>query len=637
MKQDLPFHVWNSIGHYTIRKHLMIPFPFILETVISDLFYDNRSMFCRMCDKTSPRFTLSCSHSLCENCLELVTVEHQITCPWCQNLTESKDVQPFSITQEMHRIKKNICDVCHRKQIVYKCLDCPNKMCENCTDSHNMLKPFRHHRVVLMCEDHGEQVTHICMLCMVTGCPKCIIQEHYNHGGSVKDYDAGISEILSEAAILSSRLKDTFVTVTDSRKNTLTRKSETQRLRNELKEAKNYHVLKATEADNILTEVEEVYQEVTSDDKNKGHLQNDIRHTCETLDHLMITSARDANLLPKIINLTQNAEQLLLHTQSLPKRESQFLDNETRMCLQRSRTVSDTNHVVSGTMERSRTVSDTNHVVLGTNSFQRNFEARLVVDCKIGNRVYKKRSVHVICFRSNSAIITCNEGQVMTRVSTTGDIIGRWEHPFKECGDIRLVSVYGNNVYLASSKIITLYKGSIRREIYRPDICSILHFCVVTSNLFIITTGDGEGVYEYNPIENTTKLVVEADWYPTYIGVKHDEENGNRYLITDEDSHLVKVFDTRWSLLYCIGFHIPGSSDGQFNLPMGTAVTSEGILVADHRNHRVSLFSNTGQFKRHVVLQEHGVWFPEGIAFSSPYLWVTSRGTIKCFTIKLSK
>lgn len=79
---------------------------------------------------------------------------------------------------------------------------------------------------------------------------------------------------------------------------------------------------------------------------------------------------------------------------------------------------------------------------------------------------------------------------------------------------------------------------------------------------------------------------------PCGIGM---DQRGDLIAVSDSDSHCVHLFDCHGSHLRTFGSR--GSSEGQFNFPVGIAVDSEKrIIVCDSNNHRVQVFDQHGAF-----------------------------------------
>ncbi|KAI8499892.1 hypothetical protein Bbelb_222090 [Branchiostoma belcheri] len=115
--------------------------------------------------------------------------------------------------------------------------------------------------------------------------------------------------------------------------------------------------------------------------------------------------------------------------------------------------------------------------------------------------------------------------------------------------------------------------------------------------------------------------------------------SSNQIIVSDENKHNLKIFDSAGRHLFTCGSH--GSGPGQLNLPCCVITDSEdNIIVADWYNHRVSLFSRDGAFIRHVLTwQEHGLYPPKGLALTQDgHLVVTeyayTSADLKFFHVK---
>ena len=76
--------------------------------------------------------------------------------------------------------------------------------------------------------------------------------------------------------------------------------------------------------------------------------------------------------------------------------------------------------------------------------------------------------------------------------------------------------------------------------------------------------------------------------------------------------HHIQVLNS--DLTYSHEFGSRGNENGQFNQPYGIACGTNGdVYVTDHFNHRVQVFTISGQFIRSLVKSE-SVRYPSGIA-----------------------
>ncbi|XP_078684190.1 E3 ubiquitin-protein ligase TRIM56-like [Branchiostoma floridae x Branchiostoma belcheri] len=107
----------------------------------------------------------------------------------------------------------------------------------------------------------------------------------------------------------------------------------------------------------------------------------------------------------------------------------------------------------------------------------------------------------------------------------------------------------------------------------------------------------------------------------------------NQIIVSDEDKHNLKIFDSAGRHLFTCGSE--GSGRGQLDGPWCVITDSEdNIIVADCDNDRVSLFSRDGAFIRHVLTQEeHGLISPMGLTLTHDGHLVVSElfGSMKFF------
>jgi hypothetical protein len=82
-------------------------------------------------------------------------------------------------------------------------------------------------------------------------------------------------------------------------------------------------------------------------------------------------------------------------------------------------------------------------------------------------------------------------------------------------------------------------------------------------------------------------------------------DNEGNIIVTDNGNHRVQVFSGTGQFIRKFGSK--GNGDGQFNGPCGVTVDEEGnIIVTDWCNNRVQIFSGTGQFIRKFGSQGNG-------------------------------
>ena len=130
----------------------------------------------------NPRY-LSCHHSFCQQCLQKLTNNGQMSCPTCRAITAvpnsdvTKVTMNFQLIQMMERekeLKQEIqqtssspkCLFCSKEQAKYKCRECNQFLCEHCKTKHNKMKTFKTHVILELCHQHLEGISHV--LCSVS-------------------------------------------------------------------------------------------------------------------------------------------------------------------------------------------------------------------------------------------------------------------------------------------------------------------------------------------------------------------------------------------------------------------------------------------------------------------------------------
>ena len=99
---------------------------------------------------------------------------------------------------------KFICDVCECFKPVYKCRECVQLMCCSCNNKHKRVSQFQHYHVCMMadhnlCDEHKQNVTHLCVKCAKRLCMKCMLIGHLGHEKEeLKSMKTKIKENLSE-------------------------------------------------------------------------------------------------------------------------------------------------------------------------------------------------------------------------------------------------------------------------------------------------------------------------------------------------------------------------------------------------------------------------------------------------------
>ena len=162
---------------------------------------------------------------------------------------------------------------------------------------------------------------------------------------------------------------------------------------------------------------------------------------------------------------------------------------------------------------------------------------------------------------------------------------------------------------------------------------NIFSMLIVNESCIVLVSYSESKIIEFDPNNKHVKIVKLKSDGPVQVSTM-ERNDQVLYLVTCHgNKHKVKVYDKMWNLLFTFGGW--GYEDGHLWNPWGTACTTDGILVADQSNHRISQFSFEGKFLKHILTRDDGIGYPTGLTFVNPYLWVTSHSppSVQCFKL----
>ena len=160
----------------------------------------------------NPKY-LACYHSYCEECLEKIQTEFNITCPECREETKVpvggvKELPDnFFINRLVDDLilKKKVggeqvvkCDKCYEEgPAVSFCLEYNSFLCHACNDNHKRIKKYCDHTVMLLtelksapiqakvkiplCKEHDKELKYYCETCGKLVCMYCTVKKHSDH------------------------------------------------------------------------------------------------------------------------------------------------------------------------------------------------------------------------------------------------------------------------------------------------------------------------------------------------------------------------------------------------------------------------------------------------------------------------
>ena len=564
----------------------------------------------------NPRL-LSCHHSFCSNCLVKLTKNGSILCPTCREETAvpNNDINMLTANfmlqkmkehlDKIHASKSSLCQLCRAEPALLKCQECLQLLCNDCSYKHNKVKKFRDHKIYNLCKKHPDVIiTNVCMKCAEPACSNCVINEHLDHESEMDTYDEGIETMCQELKQNEGKLDE----LTESANNlTKENKVKATKIKDsisivndiELYYEKKLHEVKetlkaleviASDGDSLIGNIEETVKEwkkakhsipKTINELRQGDLVNYI-NLKQQLDRILKEKLNRVKYDPPIIEIEDPRTRTMLNLTSVLK---------TDVYLKEPKFIKEVRCPKNETWSRTWNISSTDN------------------DCVLICDWYKS---YITCAYSSD------------KPTTTIPAVH---------GEVRDACVYQGYLYTAYKDCVskrTFNNGNTGQEVMlKPDIKEICSIVVNNKCMYILSNAEGK-VFEFNLSTNTTREVVNNLKNPRNLNVIQ-KEGCVEYCVSCYGTHSVMVYDDTWNLLFTLGG--PGSGDGQLSCPWGVTCTTEGILVADQMNHRISQFSFEGTFMKHILSNKDNIGCPLSIAFNSPYLCLTRANRVKCFKI----
>ena len=531
----------------------------------------------------NPRY-LSCYHSFCQQCLQKLTNNGQVSCPTCRAVTAVPDndvtklTMNFQLIQIMEQLKQERqstvsspkCLFCSNENAAYKCRECNQFLCERCKTKHNKMKTFKTHVILELCHEHLEGISHVCMQCLQALCIKCIVLDHEDHEHHVEEYNEGMEKLKSELDKMNIKLQERTIMIQEHQKDINIQKNDA---------VQNVKALQ-NKRDALLKQIEEIDQAVVNANAIVKNFNEDVKMFNELTDKCVVTSK---NVNEMLQSPNEEILQGFLKQERLIKQLLDRIKTENKLILNKN------------VEWLTKPLLQTKFSTLG--------------EFKIENPT----SIKAI----DSSLFVCSDINTNRFVvfDNKGTVIRSFEG-LKEHGKVNCVDVYKNNLYLAQEKqIICITNFNTRNEtkfIFLPKIYKLHGMAVVNDNILICTDYDEGRVYEYNTEDDTTKKVLQGLEDPTYISVDHTPQ-GSRYILTLAGQS-VNIYNEPWQLMTTITQGIRS--------PCDTAPCPGGFLVADHYSNKITLYSYRGDLVRTVLTKEDGLEGPQSLTLNHPYIWV---------------
>ena len=223
------------------------------------------------------------------------------------------------------------------------------------------------------------------------------------------------------------------------------------------------------------------------------------------------------------------------------------------------------------------------------------------------------------------------------RVNVTGQVI-QLVHQCVGCRYIEGLLVLNNNLYVIYGNG-TLLEININNtntvQVYQvPDVYYMRHWGSLSYHPSVITHPDlllladynkGE-IFSYNVTSKNKQVHLTGLRYPNSVSFMTYNSH-LYYVVCEEKGHQVHIYNSTWGLYQTLGSTY-GSGDGQLHWPQSAIGLIDGtVIISDMVNARVCLFTIQGRFVRHILTRSDGLYNPQDMSISLPYLWlIDNRG-----------
>ena len=563
----------------------------------------------------NPRL-LSCHHSFCSDCLVKLTKNGSILCPTCREETAvpNNDINMLKANfmlqkmkehlDKIHASKSSLCQLCRAEPAQLKCQECSQLLCNDCSHKHNKVKKFRDHKIYELCKKHPDVIiTNVCMKCAEPACSNCVINEHLDHESEVDSYDEGIEKMCKE---LKQNEGKVDVLIESTSKLVKENKVNAAKIKDSISAVKNIELY----YQNKLHEVKETLKalEVIASDGDTviGNTEETVKEwkTAKQSIPKAINELRQGDLV-NYINLKQKLDRILKEKLNRVKYDTPIIEIED---------------------PRTRTMLNLTSV-MKTDVYLK--EPKFIKQIQCPNNG-EWQGVYNISRTDNDCVLICDRTKPYITCAYSSD------NPTTTIpavhGEVRDACVHQGYLYTAYEDCVsqrTYNNGNTgEEEMLKPNIKDIYSMVVNGKCMYLLSYTEGR-VVEFNLNSNTTREVVNLK-IPRNLNVIQ-KEGCVKYCVSCYGTDSMMVYDDTWNLLFTLGG--PGSGDGQLRNPWGVTCTTEGILVADQSNLRISQFSFEGTFMKHILSNREGIGRPLSIAYNCPYLWLTEYKKVKCFKI----
>ena len=251
-----------------------------------------------------------------------------------------------------------------------------------------------------------------------------------------------------------------------------------------------------------------------------------------------------------------------------------------------------------------------------------------------GIDVNRQGDIAVTDYNGHCVFVFNKEGNFLKKIGKEGTDPGQFKYPtgvlFLNDNEILIADELNNRIQRINIQTGTVIKTFGKKGNRKGHFKTPLSICLDDTERIVITE------FYNNRVQVMSKegeaLFTIGDSGPERLSTPYScIPYKNIFLVTEEDNHVIKAFDSSKTFLYKFGEK--GNQDGQFNTPRGMCFDgSNNLLVCDYFNNRVQQFSLDGRFKGKTTVPLQGplqiITAPDG------RILVTSRKAKKIYILK---
>ena len=239
-----------------------------------------------------------------------------------------------------------------------------------------------------------------------------------------------------------------------------------------------------------------------------------------------------------------------------------------------------------------------------------------------------------------------NDYNQVVKISKTGQTIKEL-YNCQSCNTIEGLFLLGSNLYVThyNGTIVEIqpHTGDLLNVYNIPDVDYIRNYGSLWSdpskipNTDILLLPDYyiQKVFSYNLTSQHKQVLVTVPSTPSSVSYSF-YNNSTYYILCLLNLHTISIYNSSWDLVSSFGGH--GSSDSHLHYPYAAIMSyNNTILVSDHYNNRISVFTTDGVFLYHLLTQSDGIYKPTALSYYKPYLWVVNDYWNQLYRYRLYK